>query len=403
MQKILILNSGSSSIKIKIFDQKFTMILEALLEKINQGDEIGKMEVKWSDQKYQSDHHFSNHGKALAVFFDFVKKQKIIVDFESEILAIGHRVVMGGIIYKNPTLVTPQVLEELLSITHLAPLHNPASILGIQHMQKLVHKPNVVVFDTGFHQSLDEIKYLYPLPYKIYENHQIRKYGMHGISYEYTLDQFVANHHNAKPNLIIFHLGNGSSMCAIKNGKSFNTSMGLTPLAGLMMGTRCGDIDPAIATFLQRQLKFDIDEVDKLFNNQSGLKGISQKSNDMREIIDAKNEGDQFANLAFNMYVDRLVNFYCQYVNDLDNQLDGIIFTGGIGYNSRDVVEAFVKKVTISSLQLAPNWVNHRRGWEKISHQNSQFTIYISETNEELEIAKQTVALLNSQNETGKN
>lgn len=394
MQKILILNSGSSSIKIKIFNEKFMMILEALLEKINQGDEIGSMEVKWSNQKYQNQYHFSNHGMALEIFLDFLKSNQIVNDFEKEVLVIGHRVVMGGTIYKNPTLVTPQVLSELAAITHLAPLHNPASILGIKQMQQLVNKPNVVVFDTGFHQSLDETKYLYPLPYELYEKHQIRKYGMHGISYQYTLNQFKQCHDITKPNLIILHLGNGSSMCAIKDGKSFNTSMGLTPLAGLMMGTRCGDIDPAIATFLQRQLYFDIDQVDKIFNNQSGLKGISQKSNDMREIISAKNDGDKFANLAFNIYIDRLVNFYCQYVNDLDNKIDGIIFTGGIGYNSRDVIEAFVQNVAISSLQLAPNWTNNRQGWEKISHQDSQFPIYISETNEEFEIAKQSVNLL---------
>lgn len=191
-------------------------------------------------------------------------------------------------------------------------------------------------------------------------------------------------------------------MCAIKSGHSFNTTMGLTPLAGLMMGTRTGDIDPAIATFLQRQLKVDIDKVDQIFNNESGLKGISQKSNDMRTIIEARNAGDKFATLAFNMYIDRLVNFYCQYVNDLENKVDGLIFTGGIGYNAQDVINAFVQKVTISSLQLKAHWTNHRHGWEKISTDQSQFAIYISETNEEIEIAQQTMNLLQKHHEAEK-
>ncbi len=398
MQKILVLNSGSSSIKVKIFNEKFTMILDALLERIGQVGQMGIMTVTWSDQKHEAQYKFIDHAIALKTFLDFLKTKQIIKEFDKEVFAIGHRVVMGGQLYKNPTLITDKVLNELKLISHLAPLHNPANILGIEQMQKLVNKPNVIVCDTGFHQSLNEVKYLYPLPYDLFTNEKIRKYGMHGISYEYNVNEFIKQTKINKPSLIVFHLGNGCSVSAIKDGKSINTSMGLTPLAGLMMGTRSGDIDPAISTFLQRQLKINFQDVDSIFNKESGLKGISQKTNDMRELVFLKNNGDRFASLAFFMFIDRLAKFYCEYINDLNNKIDGIIFTGGIGYNSADVINAFVEKIKISKLKLISNWVNHRQGFEKISSSDSQFAIYISETNEELEIAKQTVALLGAKN-----
>lgn len=396
MQKILVLNSGSSSIKVKIFNQKFVMILDALLERIGQD---GNMKIAWNNQTHEVKSHFFDHAIALKTFLEFLKSKEIIKDLNQEIIAIGHRVVMGGDVYKNPTLVNEDVLKTLEEISHLAPLHNPANLLGIKQMQALVNKPNVIVCDTGFHQSLDAIKYLYPLPYCLFTDQKIRKYGMHGISYEYTVKQFIKKTKINKPSLIIFHLGNGCSVSAIKDGLSFNTSMGLTPLAGLMMGTRSGDIDPAIGTFLQRQLNIGYEEVDNIFNKDSGLKGISQISNDMREIIALKDKGDKYCTLAFTMFINRLVKFYCEYINDLDNKVDGIIFTGGIGYNSAAVINSFVEKIKISNLKLVKNWTNRYLGWEKISDHQSQFPLYISETNEELEIAQQTMTLLEKKHE----
>lgn len=405
MNKILVLNSGSSSIKVKIFNSDLSLLLEALIERIGQNDEKSIMTVKWQTHQHSDKYLFPTHARALSTFLDFLKNHKIIEDFNKEISAIGHRIVMGGDLYQNPTLVNQTVLKDLNAISHLAPLHNPANILGIKQMQKLVDKPNVIVCDTGFHQSLKATKYLYSLPYEMYQKEKIRKYGMHGISYQYTTKMFSQQTKILKPNLIIFHLGNGCSVSAVKHGQSFNTSMGLTPLAGLMMGTRSGDIDPAIVTFLQRQLKKNVDQIDEILNKKSGLLGISQMTNDMRDIVAAKNNDHELAKLAFNIFIDRLVRFYTEYVNDLENKIDGIIFTGGIGYNSADVVQAFVEQIKISNLKLQKNWTNERKGWQKISDSSSQFNLYISETNEELEIAKQTRDLLShpAQSPLGKN
>jgi acetate kinase len=348
MKKILVLNSGSSSIKVKIFDEKYNVILEALLERIFID---GKMEVEYNGEEFKSDHDFKDHDVALTIFFDFLKEKEIIKNFDEEILVTGHRVVMGGK-YDKAVLINDETLKYFESVSNLAPLHNPANLAGVKKMIQISKAPNVAVCDTAFHQTMDIIKFIYPLPYDLYEKDKIRKYGYHGTSYEYTTKKFIKETNIKNPNLIIFHLGNGSSVAAIKDGKSVNTSMGLTPLSGIMMGTRTGDIDPAIAEFLQTSKNLSGKEVNDIFNKKSGLLGLSKKSNDMREITTGIEAGDKNCILAFNVFVDRIVDHYSKYLNDIDNKIDGLIFTAGIGYNNKGTVNEIINKIKISNIEL---------------------------------------------------
>ncbi|XP_023212946.1 uncharacterized protein LOC111615738 [Centruroides sculpturatus] len=392
MQKTLVINSGSSSVKAKVFDQNLELLAQVLLEKI--GEKNGRIKFYRPGQVWQKDLSLASHDQAFEALIELLKSEGVVADLASEIALVGHRVVMGGSFYRRATLATPEVLEKLTALSHLAPLHNPPNLLGVKLMQKLVLAPNVLVFDTAFHQSLDERRFLYPLPRYLYEQHLVRKYGMHGISYQYNLHRFRQESKIDRPNLIIFHLGNGSSVCAIKDGQSLDTSMGMTPLAGLMMGTRSGDIDPAVVIFLQRQLGLDYQAVDELLNRQSGLLALTGTTNDMREIEQAIAAGDPAAELAFEMYVDRLVSYYSAYLNELGNQIDGVIFTGGIGKNSRKVLRRFVEKVSISKLVLETKIDLADQSWVKVSTRASQFAIYVSETDEEIEIARQGLEVI---------
>ncbi len=301
---------------------------------------------------------------------------------------------MGGDQIVKAEIVDDSILQKVDYLSLMAPLHNPANLLGIKKMQELIKSPNVVVCDTAFHSTIEEQKFLYPLPYELYTKDKIRKYGAHGTSCEFNVKKFEKEENIKNPNLIILHLGNGSSVTAIKDGKSANTTMGFTPLAGLMMGTRCGNIDPAVGIFMQRELKMSFDEVENTFNKKSGLLGISKNTSDMRDIVSKMSMGDKNATLAFEMFTDRVANYYSQYLNELDGKIDGLIFTAGIGYNSKDVVDSIISKIKISKLKLQENWKNNRTGWQLISSKDSQFPIFISETNEEIEIAEQSLAAI---------
>lgn len=391
MKKILVLNSGSSSIKAKLFDEKLNIIVESLMERIHID---GNMIIEYNGEKSSSSYSFPTHKEALSVFIKYLKDNKIVKNFDEEIKVIGHRVVMGGDKFTQSVISSNDVINEIKKISNLAPLHNPANILGIEEMEKISSAPNVMVFDTSFHQTLKKDKFLYPIPYELYENNLIRKYGFHGTSYKYTVDKFIEETKIKEPNLIIFHLGNGASVCSIKKGKSFDTSMGLTPLAGLMMGTRSGDIDPAISIFIQKELNKSATEVENIMNKESGLKGVSGISNDMRDVIKGIEDKNPKAIIAKDMFLNRIIRFYTEYLNQLDNNIDGIIFTGGMGYNNSLLVNEFIDKIKISNLKFINKWTNEKKGWQLISDKDSQFKIFISETNEELEIAKQSLNLI---------
>lgn len=304
--KIAVINSGSSSLKFKLFDMKTEEVLYSVLV-----ENIGESSSKTK-----------NHHEAL---------ESIDVDFSS-LDVIGHRVVHGGEDFHQPIVVDDEVIEKIRALIPLAPLHNPANLEGILVAQKHAPKvPQVAVFDTAFHFHMPREAYLYALPYEMYEKHKIRRYGFHGTSHSFVMKKAaqILQKDVGELNLITLHLGNGASACAIKNGVSIDTSMGFTPLEGLIMGSRSGDIDPAIVIYMQRELGLSLDEVDKLLNRESGLLGICG-DNDVRSIIDSD---DEKAKLALDMMIRRIQKYIGSYMALL-GRVDAIVFSGGIGENS---------------------------------------------------------------------
>jgi len=319
--KILVLNSGSSSIKYKLFCSKdYKILFEGIEEEVN-------------------DFH-----QSFENIFSMLLKSKVIKKLE-DISCVGHRVVHGGEMFSKPMVVTSKVIKELEKLIVLAPLHNPSNIDGIKIIkEKLPKVKQIVVFDTAFHHTIPKKNFLYPIPIEYYEKHKIRKYGFHGTSVEYVAKQFAKNSGKKlqKLNLIVLHLGNGASITAIKNGKSYDTSMGFTPLEGLMMGTRSGDIDPSIVLYLQDSLNLKINEITNILNKQSGFQGICGQS-DLRKIL---KQNDNSSKLAISMYVDRIRKYLVNYIIKL-KEVDGIIFTGGIGENSKIIRDKVCKDLDI--------------------------------------------------------
>ena len=319
--KIFVLNSGSSSIKYKLFCSKnFKLLYSGIEEEV-------------------VDFH-----KSFEVIFKTLLKSKIIKNLE-DISSIGHRVVHGGEKFSKPTLVNNKVIRKLKKLNNLAPLHNPSNIDGIKTIKKIL--PNikqVAIFDTAFHHTIPKKNFLYPIDIKYYKEYKIRKYGFHGTSVQYVSKEFAIKYdRNLKDlNLIVLHLGNGASITAVKKGKSFDTSMGFTPLEGLMMGTRSGDIDPSIVLYFQQNLNLNPDDVNRLLNKQSGFKGICGKS-DLREILKQK---DKNSKLAIKMYTDRIRKYLVNYIIKL-KKVDGIIFTGGIGENSKIIRDRVCKDLNL--------------------------------------------------------
>lgn len=369
--KILVINSGSSSIKYRLFDIRpnhkkneslYNLLQKGLIERIGQ---LGSA-VK-------------NHKEGIRVLLDELlwgKDAKL--KSLTEISAIGHRVVHGGVKFKKPTVINKEVIAKIRECIPLAPLHNPANLAGILACQELLpHIRQVAVFDTAFHQSLPPYAYIYGLPYEYYEKYGLRKFGFHGTSHHYVAQEAarILKEPLSKLNLITCHLGNGCSIAAIKNGKSVDTSMGFTPLEGLVMGTRCGDIDPASVFFLTEKENLSLEEIDKVLNYRSGLKGISGLSNDMREIKKAAKKGHARAQLALEIFAYRIKKYIGSYAAVL-GRVDSIVFTAGIGENEKEIRSKILKGL--------------------FGFLNRQKTkILVIETNEELMIAKQAFHLLN--------
>jgi len=386
---ILVINSGSSSIKCQYFiDQK--SIASILIESI--GEVKSYSEIKYQDLTLNYTAKISNHQDALELLFSMLKKSNAISSMD-ELTAIGHRVVHGGSDFSEPILVTKEVIETINLLTPLAPLHNPENLKGIKAIEKIYPDiPQVAVFDTAFHQTIPNYAALYPLPYQWYQDYNICRYGFHGTSHLYVAKEAakLLKKDLDKLNLITLHLGNGASVTAIKNGKSIDTSMGLTPLEGLMMGTRCGDIDPAIIHFLMHNYNMSIDQINNILNKESGLKGICN-TNDMREVITQVEQGDTLSLLALEMYIHRIKKYIGSYFAIL-GYVDAVIFTGGIGEHAVKVREMVCKDM-YSSLGLKIDLIKNREiSTEKraICDEESKSKILVIPTNEELEIALQT-------------
>jgi acetate kinase len=394
--KILALNAGSSSIKYQIFNMKDSSVLTAgLLEQI--GEESSRLKYQWltsngETQEAVEEGHVANHTEGLKLIFDITLKLGVIHDL-NELSGIGHRVLHGGEAFWKPTLIIDRVVAAIRNMIPLGPLHNPANLMGIEVSRQLCPSvPQVAIFDTAFHQTMPPHAYHYALPYNFYKDLQVRRYGFHGTSHLYVAKQCAL--YLSKPlsdcNLITLHLGNGCSATAIRGGESVDTSMGLTPLEGLVMGTRCGDLDPAIPFYLARTSGKSFADIEKVLNKESGLKGICGY-NDMREVERLAAAGNAPAQLAIEIFCYRIKKYIGAYYAAIGS-LDAIIFTGGIGENSN-----VIRKKTCAGLEglgIAIDAVKNNvraRKITDISAPSSKIKVVIVPTNEELEIAQQTV------------
>lgn len=394
--KVLVLNSGSSSLKYQLIETSDQDVLAVgLFEKI--GNDMGIYSHKpKGGSKTKKELQLKDHEQAIKLLLDTLVSDDLgVIQSIEEIDAVGHRIVSGGDKYASSQVVTDEVVDVIRECIALAPLHNPAHLMGIEAMRVVLPNiPNVVVFDTAFHQTMPEHAYMYALPYEYYEKHKVRRYGAHGTSHKYVMIE-AAKALN-KPvddiNLITCHLGNGASLTAIKNGKSIDTSMGLTPLEGLVMGTRCGDMDPSIVTFLQDKENLSYKEMNTIMNKKSGIFGLSGISNDMRDIEEAAEKGDHRAKMALNVYAYRIKKYIGAYIAVIGG-IDAIVFTAGIGEHGSITREDICTGLEFMGIKLdvAKNAVT-KEG--EISLPDSPVKVLVIPTNEELMIAMDTARLV---------
>ena len=380
---ILVINAGSSSIKYKVFDKHTDKVLASgQCEKI--GNPIGIFSIKVNDKKDEFEYKLPNHSVGIKKILDELKAKNVISSLD-EIVGIGHRVVMGGRKYDQSIVINDDVLKVLTDYIPLAPLHNPPEIDTIKEFQKMLpNVKNVGVFDTSFHTTIPAVNN-YALNQEVVKKYGIYKYGMHGTSYRYITSHMKDILKKDNLNLIICHIGNGASMCCVKNSKSYDTTMGLTPLDGLVMGTRCGTIDPSIGLFLIRQ-GWDVNKVDNMFNKESGLKGFTNK-NDFRDVNELAKQGDSNAKLVIDMFKSRIASYIAMYANQLENKIDAIVFTAGIGENATQAVLDILNKVKVLKLDINNKVVNTSYGdYRLISTPSSDVKVYQVRTDEELMI-----------------
>lgn len=396
--KILVLNSGSSSVKYQLINSVTHKILcKGLIEKI--GEEGSFIHHINGGEIFEIKENIKDHSRAIQRISTLLVDHKYgPIDSLNDIDAIGHRVVHGGEKYAESVLIDEDVIGTIRENIKLAPLHNPPNLKGILSTLELMpEKPQVVVFDTSFHQTMPPFIYTYGLPYDFYKNFRIRRYGFHGTSHKYVslkAAEFL-NQPIESTNLITCHLGNGSSITAVKNGKSFDTSMGFTPVEGLLMGTRSGDIDPAILIYMENDLNYTIPQISDIINKKSGLSGVSGISNDMREIVKKSEDGDMRAKLAFDIFCYRIKKYIGAYMFSI-GMVDAIVFTAGIGENCISTRESSLKGLEEFGIIIDKK---KNRNIEKgtindISAFNSKIRILVIPTNEELMIAKDTEAIV---------
>ncbi len=391
--KIISINAGSSSLKFTLFEMdNETVIASGLFDRI--GIDGGNYKISYDGDEITQEIDFNNHTDAVKVLLDKLISLGIIKSLD-EIDGVGHRIVHGGNKYSESVLVTEEVINDISDLREYAPLHNPAHLLGINAFREVLpNTPMICVFDTAFHQSIDEVTYLYPVPYKWYSEYGVRKFGAHGTSHRF-ISEYISNVLGLKDKKIIScHIGNGASICAIRNGKSIDTSMGFTPLAGIMMGTRSGDIDPSIIPFVMEKEGKNASEIIDDLNKKSGLLGLSEYSSDMRDIMEKVNEGDEKAILAKDKYVRRIVDYIAQYYVLLGG-VDILVFTAGVGENNIPIRREVCEKLACLGIKIDLDKNNVRSDVEKISSDDSSALVYVIPTDEELLIARDTLRLIN--------
>ncbi|CAM4326556.1 acetate/propionate family kinase [Weissella hellenica] len=392
MAKTMAINAGSSSLKFQLFEMPAeTVIAKGQVERIGMNDSI--FTLKYKGEKFELVQDIADHEAAINLLLAQLKEHEVIADF-AEITGVGHRIVAGGEWFNKSVIVDDEVLNKIERLADYAPLHNASEALGIRVFQKLL--PNalsVAVFDTAFHQSMPKKNYLYALPYEYYTKYGARKYGAHGTSHKYvaqrTADILGKKLEDLK--IITLHLGAGASVTAIKDGKSFDTSMGFTPLAGVAMATRTGDVDPSLVYYIQNREGLSNDEMLNILNKKSGLLGVSSLSSDMRDLEEVEDTNDHAA-LAIEMFIDRVVRYVGQYYVELGG-VDALTFTAGIGENAANVREAIIERLAFMGIKLDAEQNELRDDEVIISSEDSTAKVLKVATNEELMIARDVQTL----------
>lgn len=389
---VLAINAGSSSLKFQLIRMpEETLVTKGLIERIGIKDSIFTIEV--NGEKIKDVKDIKDHEEAINIMLDSFKQHGIIDDI-NDIAGTGHRVVHGGELFPTSALVTDKVEEQIESLSELAPLHNPANLMGIHAFRKLLPNiPHVAVFDTSFHQSMPEQSYLYSLPYQYYKDYGIRKYGFHGTSHKYVSQRAaeIMNKPIEELRIISCHIGNGASIAAIDGGESIDTSMGFTPLAGVTMGTRSGNIDPALIPFIMQKTGQNAEEVLNVLNKESGLLGISGTSSDLRDLESDAEEGKERAQLALDVFASRIHKYIGSYATRMHG-VDVIVFTAGVGENSSTVRAKVLEGLEFMGIYWDPKKNETIRGEEGfINYPHSPVKVIVIPTNEEVMIARDTV------------
>ena len=389
--KILTVNAGSSSLKFTLFEMpEEKVIASGLFEKI--GLNGSSYTIKYNGEKITKEYDLKDHSVAVKKLMDELIALGIIYSLD-EIEGVGHRILHGAQEFSEPTVLNMEVVQAISKYNELGPLHNPANLMGAtSFIEALPNVINVGVFDTAFHQTMDEEEFLYPVPYEWYQDYGIRKYGFHGTSHKYIW-KFMSEVLGSDAKIISCHIGNGGSLCAIKGGKVVDTTMGFTPLAGIMMGSRSGDIDPSIIPFIMKKLNKSADEIITMLNKNSGLLGVSGVSSDSRDVEAGANEGNERCLLAERMYAQKIANFIAMYNNLLDGA-DAIVFTAGVGENSINMRKMIIERIHSLGVMVNDELNKVRGEFRKISTDESKIALYVVPTNEELMIAMDTYNII---------
>ena len=391
--KLLCVNAGSSSLKFQVYEMpEEKVLINGYIEKI--GEEDCFWTIKINGEKIKKERPLKNHEEAAKVLIEELLENKVVESLD-EIKGVGHRVLHGGEKYSDSTLITDEVIKDIEDLTKLGPLHHPGNLAGIRAMKEsFPGVPMVAVFDTAFHQTMPKQNYIYPVPYEWYTKYGVRKYGFHGTSHKYITTTMKEKLNKENPNLIICHIGSGSSIACIKDGKVFDTTMGLTPLDGLMMGTRSGSIDPSILGYVCKESGMSIDEVTNCLNKKSGFLGVCGRA-DCRDVEALYKAGDENAVLAYQMYTDRVAKYIAQYYLELDGNVDAIVFTAGVGENAPMFREIVLNKLNAIEIHIdndsntkIARFLDKSEG--KISSSDSKVDVYVVPTDEEVMIVKDT-------------
>ncbi|MBW0594618.1 acetate/propionate family kinase [Mycoplasma anatis] len=392
MSKILVINAGSSSIKLTLFNKEnFEVVATGIAERITLP--MGNITIKFNG-KHEKELALPNHRVAAKHILEMLNELKIIKDVK-EIEYIGYRIVQGGPYFNKASKLAEKEIQLIDQVSIYAPLHNPGAIQAIRAFNEVIpHAKASANFDTAFHTTINKVNSTYPIPREISEKYGIKKYGAHGISHRYITEKLQDILGKKSVNFVNLHIGNGASLCAIKDSKSFDTSMGLTPLAGIMMGTRSGDIDPSIHEFLMKEMNISISEFTNILNKQSGLLGVSGISSDMRDVRNAAENGDEHALFALELYIQKIVDYTSIYFNKIGPKVDALVFTAGVGENSAKFREEVINKINFRHIKLDPSKNNGDiNEFELISTPDSEIPVYVIRTNEELVIARDAVKL----------